>query len=64
MRTTSDAIEKLRSNGVAAAVSGAGPAVVCLVVRGEEESVRAVGLGEWDIRELEWNREGARVIES
>ncbi len=64
MTSTSEVIERLRSNGIAAAVSGAGPSVVCLVLRGDEGSVRAVDLDGWQILELDWNREGARVIES
>src|SRR5207248_2849069 len=37
MPETANAIEQLREAGVAAAVSGAGPSIVCLLVRGDED---------------------------
>lgn len=65
MPRTAEAIEKLRSEGVPAALSGAGPSIVCLVVVGDEEGTRKVvrNLEGWDLLELEWNYDGARIVE-
>lgn len=64
MRQTAEAIERLRSSGVPAAVSGAGPAVVCLVVRGDESGTRQIAeeLEGWELIETDWNTEGARIV--
>ncbi len=63
MPETAEAIEMLRNKGVPAALSGAGPSIVCLVVGGEEAATRKVvdGLGDWKLLELEWNADGARI---
>lgn len=64
MPRTSDALKRLRREGFPAAVSGAGPAIVCLVVAGEEDSTRqAVGTLEgWELLELDWDLTGARIV--
>lgn len=66
MPHTAEALEKLRGEGVPAALSGAGPAIVCLVVRGEEEGThKAIAqLEGWELLELDWNTDGARILES
>jgi homoserine kinase len=65
MPKTADALGRLRAAGVPAAVSGAGPSIVCLVCEGEQDSTReAVGnLGEWQLLDLEWETRGAYVLE-
>lgn len=65
MPKTAEALEQLRSAGVPAALSGAGPAIVCLVVRGEEEGTKKVAtdLEGWELMELDWATEGARILE-
>lgn len=63
MKGSDDAIKRLREAGVAAALSGAGPSVVCLVLRGEEQDVRD-NAGDMDVLELDWDLEGARITES
>lgn len=64
MPQTAATIERLRGEGVPAAVSGAGPSVVCLVGAGEEEAVRSVArtLEGWRLLELHWDLVGARVL--
>jgi homoserine kinase len=64
MPGTAEAIEKLRGAGVPAAVSGAGPAIVCLVVRGDESGTRQLAeeLEDWRLIESDWSNEGARVL--
>ena len=66
MPHTAAAIEKLRSEGIPAALSGAGPSIVCLVVSGDEEGTRKVvsELEGWELLELEWSTDGARIIQS
>jgi len=65
MPKTADALRSLRDRGIAAAVSGAGPSIVCLVVRSEEDFVReaAGSLEGWELVELEWDTQGAYVME-
>ncbi len=64
MERTSSAISALRERGIAAAVSGAGPSVVCLVLRGAEGPVRNVSpsLEGWKLLEVDWDLEGARLV--
>ena len=66
MPRTADAISALRERGVAAAVSGAGPSVVCLVLRGAENAVRdaAAPMDGWKLLDVDWDLEGARIVES
>lgn len=63
MPETDVAVKKLRTEGIAAAISGAGPAVICLVLRGDESGTREVAgqLEGWELLELDWDTEGARV---
>jgi homoserine kinase len=65
MPRTAEVLEQLRSAGVPAALSGAGPAIVCLIVRGEEEGTRkiAADLADWELMELDWSTESARILE-
>lgn len=65
MARTAEVLEQLRSAGVPAALSGAGPAIVCLVVRGEEEATKSVAaeLEGWELMELDWAVEGAQIVE-
>ncbi|HYZ91874.1 MAG TPA: homoserine kinase [Actinomycetota bacterium] len=65
MPRTAEALDKLRQAGVPAALSGAGPSVVCLVVVGEEEGTKDVvkELDGWDLLELDWSTDGARIVE-
>jgi homoserine kinase len=64
MPRTAEALDKLRAAGVPAAVSGAGPALVCLVVRGDESGTRQIAdeLGDWELIESEWSTEGAGIV--
>jgi homoserine kinase len=64
MQRTASAIQTLRGRGIAAAVSGAGPSVVCLVLRGSEATVRDVasGLDGWRLLDVDWDLEGARIV--
>ncbi len=64
MPRTAELIRDLRASGIAAAVSGAGPSVVCLVLRGEEDAVSDVGRGRegWELLDVDWDLEGARII--
>jgi homoserine kinase len=64
MADTAVAVEQLRAAGVAAAVSGAGPSIVCLLVRGEEHAARTAfaSLAGWTVLDLEWDLEGARIV--
>ena len=66
MPETAAAMERLRGEGVPAALSGAGPSIVCLVLRGDESGTRTLTeeLGGWELLELDWDAEGARIIES
>ena len=65
MQRTADAVAALRAEGVAAAVSGAGPSVLCLVITGDEDSVRGAAgtLNGWELMELDWNARGAYIEE-
>ena len=62
---TADALRLLRDSRIAAAVSGAGPSILCLVVGGEEDDLReaARGLQGWQLLEPDWDRRGAYVHE-
>jgi homoserine kinase len=66
MPATTDAVSYLRGHGIAAAVSGAGPSLVCLVLRGSEDAVRtaALELDSFDLIEADWDLEGAKIIEA
>lgn len=63
MPKTADALSELRTAGVAAAVSGAGPSIVCLSPPGREDFVRAAAgnLETWQLLELDWDSTGARL---
>ncbi len=63
MKETTEAMNRLREKGIAAAISGAGPSVVCLAIKGEEERVRSESksLPGWELLELDWDLEGARI---
>jgi homoserine kinase len=65
MPKTADALRRLREAGVPAAVSGAGPSIVCLVGDGEQDSTReAVGILEgWQLLDLDWETRGAYARE-
>lgn len=65
MPETTEALERLRRAGVPAAMSGAGPAIVCLVLGGEEEGTReaVAELEGWELLELDWTADGARIVE-
>jgi homoserine kinase len=65
MPETARVVHELRAGGIAAAVSGAGPSVLCLVVAGGEDSVRdAAGtLGKWQLLEVDWDVTGAQIVE-
>lgn len=65
MPKTAEALKTLRAEGIAAAVSGAGPSIVCLVVAGDEDSVtQAAGsLQEWQLLDVRWDATGAYVTE-
>jgi homoserine kinase len=66
MPHTAAALERLRGEGVPAALSGAGPSIVCLVVRGEEEGTKKTveGIEGWELLELDWDTDGARIVSS
>jgi homoserine kinase len=63
MPKTADALKMLRDREIPAAVSGAGPSIVCLVVGGDEDSVRqaAGSLKGWQLMELDWDTTGAHI---
>lgn len=65
MPNTAKLLDQLRSQGVPAAISGAGPSIVCLVVRGEEEGTRDVVASSdgWELLEPDWALQGAQIIE-
>jgi homoserine kinase len=65
MPRTAKVIRHLREHGVAAALSGAGPSVVCLMLRREENKMRFLAryLEGWELLDLDWDRQGARIIE-
>ncbi len=66
MPETAAAMERLRSEGVPAALSGAGPSIACLVLRGEEADTKSLmkEMPGWELLELDWDLDGARIIES
>lgn len=66
MERTAAAVATLRQRGIAAAVSGAGPSVVCLVLRGSEGAVHdaAAELDGWKLLDVDWNLEGAQIAET
>ncbi len=66
MADTAAAVERLRAAGVPAAVSGAGPSIICLLIRGEEHPARDAfhGLSGWTVLDLEWDLQGARIVAS
>jgi homoserine kinase len=72
MPETDDLVRRLRGEGIAAVVSGAGPSVLALLVRGESTDyyrhldrlgsiVRETGIA-WDISSLQVERRGAHVL--
>jgi homoserine kinase len=63
MPRTSDVVAALREAGIPAAVSGAGPSVLCLVAAGHEDSVREASgtLDGWKLLELDWDSRGAYI---
>jgi homoserine kinase len=65
MPRTQEVLRRLRAEGIPAAISGAGPALICLVVTGEEDSTRdAVGnLEGWELLEIDWDTRGAHIVE-
>jgi homoserine kinase len=66
MPRTAEAVAQLRERGIAAAISGAGPSVVCLVLRGSEDDVRsaAAELDGWKLYDVDWELEGARIVDA
>jgi homoserine kinase len=65
MPNTLEVLKRLRAQGVPAAISGAGPALVCFVVTGEEDLTREVvgTLEGWELLDLNWNTTGAYIVE-
>jgi homoserine kinase len=66
MPRTASLIEKLRSSGVAAVVSGAGPTVLALLVDGDETGRKAVDSAVprgWTAMALDVDRSGAHVVQ-
>jgi homoserine kinase len=63
MERTAAAVEALRDAGLPAVVSGAGPSVLCLVTRDDEDSVRGTAgtLEGWQLMELNWDTRGAYI---
>lgn len=57
-------VDSLRSRGIAAAISGAGPSVIALVTTAEVESVLAMIEGEWRTVALGVRQSGASVSDS
>lgn len=64
MPQTADAVSYLRGHGIAAAVSGAGPSVVCLVLRGREDHVASAvsELEGWELLDVDWELQGAALV--
>ncbi len=68
MPATADLVSRLRDAGIAAVVSGAGPAVLALTVRGREpgaEAVAQIAAGAspaWQVLSPTVDREGARAL--
>jgi homoserine kinase len=65
MPATGKALEMLRGEGVAATVSGAGPSILCLITEDTQRPLEGCmqALADWERLELEWDPEGAQVIE-
>lgn len=65
MEATTKALEVLRGAGVPAAVSGAGPSIVCLVASGEEAATKELTatLEGWELLEPAWAKDGASIHE-
>jgi homoserine kinase len=61
MRPTSDLVAQLRSAGMAAVVSGAGPTVLVLGDGRTDAGVRSIAGPEWTVRALEIDPDGARA---
>lgn len=66
MPATASAMARLRSEGIPAALSGAGPSIVCLVLRDDEEGTKTLvkEMDGWELLELDWDADGARIVES
>jgi homoserine kinase len=64
MKATTKALHQLRERGIAAAVSGAGPSIVCFALKGEEERVKseAKELASWELLDVTWDVDGARIM--
>jgi homoserine kinase len=65
MPETASAIERLRAAGVPAAVSGAGPSIVCLLVKGDEDEPRRriAALGGWSVLDAGFDLAGAGIVD-
>ena len=63
MPASAETVERLRAAGIPAAISGAGPSVVCLLT--DEISPRfheiVSGLKDWTVLEVGWSLDGARI---
>ncbi|MGH3385472.1 MAG: homoserine kinase [Nocardioidaceae bacterium] len=64
MRPTADVVQRLRAEGVAAVVSGAGPSVLALPAGDEDpaDAVRRVAGDDWSVEYLPIDLDGARVL--
>jgi homoserine kinase len=56
-------VDKLRSAGVPAVISGAGPTVLALTVREDAEAVAGAVGGGWSVRQVPVDRVGAHALE-
>jgi homoserine kinase len=56
-------VDKLRSAGVPAVISGAGPTVLALTVREDAEAVAGAVGGGWSVRQVPVDRLGAHALE-
>jgi homoserine kinase len=65
MPRTAETLAGLRASGIAAAISGAGPSIVCFALRGEEQGVRSAvsKLDGWELLDVDWNTEGAKIVQ-
>jgi homoserine kinase len=61
MPASADLVRRLRSEGIAAAVSGAGPTVIALTTRAGADAAARLGPAGWTTRTLEVDRGGALV---
>jgi homoserine kinase len=59
LKEAGEVLERLRSEGVAAAVSGAGPSLVCLVLPDDPSPAAPAG---WEVLEPGWAATGARLL--